>query len=88
MQVECHTNSGNNLCITLRKDESRFALMCCNRKIVVGVGVAWQTGSDNIGIFPEVVNNPEKFGIMRDMLYGVKIYRFRRSLCPISLLVR
>jgi len=33
--------------------------------------VAWQTGSDNIGIFPRVVNNPEKFGIMRDTLYGV-----------------
>ena len=48
----------------------------------------WQTGSDNIGIYLEVVDNLEKSRLIHDMFYGIKIYRFKRSLCPISLLVR
>ena len=48
----------------------------------------WQTGSDNIGIYLRVADNLEKSRLIRDTLYGVKIYRFEMSLCPISLLVR
>ena len=53
----------------------------------MGLG-PWQTGSDNIGIYLEVVDNSEKSELIHDMFYGIKIYRFKRSLCPISLLVR
>ncbi len=71
-------------CLSRRESEAASLSRVLKCISVDGIGVAWQTGSERVGTYPEVVNNPEKSGTMHDVLYGGKIYRFGRGLRPIS----